>query len=419
MSTTPTPTSKPSPETSAKAAELIAQAKTALVLDHCFFSCLLLQMPTVEDNSIPSCTTNGVIIKYNPSFIETLTPAQVQGLLVHEIMHPAFGHLWRLPRDKDGNEAGDYAINAFIDNYNRSGTSRKLELPPNALLDHKYDESSVEQILTEIRQQKQKQQPPPSGGGGGNGKSKSDGSDQGDGGGTGWGDFEDPTASGDGENDMDEQDMQKEWERRVVQAATADKMQRGTLPGCIQALIDSIVDHKVPWQQLLERFIDQTSATDYSWRKPDRRFLPDDIIIPDLHDETLGEIVIAIDTSGSIYGVPQVLSSFEAEINALILRCKPEKVTIIHCDADIQHVEYLGSGETFNLKPKGGGGTRFEPVGEYILKHNINPRVCIYLTDLYGSFPSTPWPFPTIWAVYQNETGEAPFGETIHIPKEG
>jgi predicted metal-dependent peptidase len=194
---------------------------------------------------------------------------------------------------------------------------------------------------------------------------------------------------------------------------------QGKVPNCIEALISDLVDAKVPWQSILNRFIEETSHNDYSWGTPDRRFLPDDIILPDLHDQTLGEIVVAVDTSGSIYGVPAVVGSFQNEINSLITRCKPTKLHVVQCDSRITDTKEYTDGQPIELTLRGGGGTDFRPVGEYINQHGINPRVCIYLTDLMGAFPEVPWQFPTIWCVYNNDGQSAPFGDTVHIPKEG
>lgn len=387
------------------ASEKVARARTQIVLDHPFFASLLLSMPCIEDTSIPTACTNGVVIKYNPTFVVSLTQSQVAGLLVHEILHPALGHLHRLPRNMQGNIAGDFAINNFLDDYNNSAGINRLDLPEGGCIDHKYDGMSAEQILAALSHSPEQPE-----GVGGEGDDESKGNqrtrEQG-----GWGEFENQAGSPDGKTSG--QDMGAEWERRVVQAATAAKMQ-GTVPTCIEQLVDKLVNPKVPWQQLLERFIEQTSFTDYSWDRPDRRFLPDDIVIPDLHDETLGEIVVAIDTSGSIYGCPEMLAAFVTEVNSLTARCNPSKLTLLHCDAAIQKVDEFFPGQLITVIPKGGGGTDFRPVGEYIAQHNINPRVVVYLTDLYGEFPTHEWPFPTIWCVYGN-TDSAPFGDTVHI----
>lgn len=422
------------------ASDKVASATTTIVLDHPFFASLLLGMKRIEDPSVPTACTNGVVIRYNPDFIDSLTESQVAGLLVHEVLHPALGHLHRLPRNQEGNVAGDYAINNFMDNYNKGSRMGKLELPDGGCIDHSFDDMSAEQILAELRR---RQPPPPpepdtptppeSGSDPGN----SSGTPSNDGGGKpdpnskgtgkpdpdaprtkeqgGWGEFEEQAA---GDNGESPEEMNSEWERRVIQAATAAKMQ-GRVPDCVEALVSNLVDAKIPWQHVLNRFVEETSYNDYSWNNPDRRFLPDDIILPDLHDETLGEIVVAVDTSGSIYGVPQVVGSFQNEINSLVERCRPSKLHVIQCDARITDAQEYTDGKPIELNLKGGGGTDFRPIGEYIAKHNINPRVCIYLTDLEGAFPEVPWSFPTIWCVYNNERLTAPFGDTIHIPNEG
>jgi predicted metal-dependent peptidase len=421
------------------ASDKVAAATTSIVLDHPFFASLLLGMKRVEDSSQPTACTNGVVIRYNPDFIDSLTESQVAGLLVHEVLHPALGHLHRLPRNKEGNIAGDYAINNFLDNYNQTVRIGKLELPDGGCINHDYDDLSCEQILAKLREQPptnpepnpqpqppeeepsqsegdQPSQPEDDEGNGQPSNSKPKPSDQPrtkqEG---GWGEFEDQAAGPDGESP---EEMNSEWERRVIQAATAAKMQ-GNVPDCIEALIRDLVDAKVPWHQILTRFVEETSHNDYSWNRPDRRFLGDDVILPDLQDETLGEIVVAVDTSGSIYGVPAVVGSFQNEINSLIARCKPSKLHVIQCDSRITDAKEYEDGQPIELTLRGGGGTRFEPVGEYINQHGINPRVCIYLTDLEGSFPEVPWQFPTIWCVYNNERLTAPFGDTVHIPKEG
>ena len=412
---------------------MVDRAVTTIVLDHPFFASLLLQMRRIEDPSVATACTNGVCIRYNPEFIEGLTPDQVAGLLAHEVMHPALGHLHRLPPNAEGNIAGDFAINNLLDSYNSElraqefrsmgKVKRPLELPEGGLIDHSLDDYSAEQILTMLRA-------------GELGikivriKVRSD--EQG-----AWGEFEEQADEpGDAEDDESGEDgdgkagpikksgkpggkskvqMAAEWERRLVQAAIGTKMQGGDLPGCIRKLVDRFVNPRVPWQRLLERFVENTADTDYSWHRPDRRFLDDDIVIPEIHDTTLGEIVVAVDTSGSIFADKEALASFESELNSIIGQCRPRNVIVLYCDTQIAGRDDFGLGERVRLNAKGGGGTDFRPVGDYIKEFNIQPRVCIYLTDLYGTFPEGPWDFPVIWCVYGNNKGHAPFGDTVHM----
>ena len=412
---------------------MVDRAVTTIVLDHPFFASLLLQMRRIEDPSVATACTNGVCIRYNPEFIEGLTPDQVAGLLAHEVMHPALGHLHRLPPNAEGNIAGDFAINNLLDSYNSElraqefrsmgKVKRPLELPEGGLIDHSLDDYSAEQILTMLRA-------------GELGikivriKVRSD--EQG-----AWGEFEEQADEpGDAEDDESGEDgdgkagpikksgkpggkskvqMAAEWERRLVQAAIGTKMQGGNLPGCIRKLVDHFVNPRVPWQRLLERFVENTADTDYSWHRPDRRFLDDGIVIPEIHDTTLGEIVVAVDTSGSIFADKEALASFESELNSIIGQCRPRNVIVLYCDTQIAGRDDFGLGERVRLNAKGGGGTDFRPVGDYIKEFNIQPRVCIYLTDLYGTFPEGPWDFPVIWCVYGNNKGHAPFGDTVHM----
>ena len=88
---------------------------------------------------------------------------------------------------------------------------------------------------------------------------------------------------------------------------------------------------------------------------------------------------------------------------------------VLYCDAAITGSDEYGPSDTVKLTPRGGGGTDFRPVGDWIRQHNITPRVLIYLTDLYGDFPAAEWPFPTIWCTYGNPDVRAPFGETVAI----
>jgi len=73
------------------AAERIRKARTALLLDHPFFGSLLFRLKGEECRSIPTMATNGVVLRYNPVFVDTLNAATLAGVLAHEVMHPAGG----------------------------------------------------------------------------------------------------------------------------------------------------------------------------------------------------------------------------------------------------------------------------------------------------------------------------------------
>ena len=92
------------------AAERIRKARTALLLDHPFFGSLLFRLKSEEDRAIPTMATDGVVLRYNPEFVDTLNSATLAGVLAHEVMHPALQHhIRRSKRDpRRWNEACDY-----------------------------------------------------------------------------------------------------------------------------------------------------------------------------------------------------------------------------------------------------------------------------------------------------------------------
>jgi len=106
-----------SPHLAAEACEArFKKARTSLLLDHPFFGTLLFRLAAKPQSSIKTMATDGVSLYYNSDFVETLTAAELQGTLAHEVMHPALQHHTRRgDRDqKRWNMACDDAINPLL-----------------------------------------------------------------------------------------------------------------------------------------------------------------------------------------------------------------------------------------------------------------------------------------------------------------
>ena len=123
----------------------------------------------------------------------------------------------------------------------------------------------------------------------------------------------------------------------------------------------------------------------------------------------VGEIVIAVDCSGSISG--RQLRLFEAEARSILEGQRPERVYVLYFDAVVQKVEIYEAGQPISLNPVGGGGTEFAPCFEWVEERGIMPQTMVFLTDLYGSFPSSAPSYPVLWASTRRR--QAPFGEVI------
>ena len=122
------------------------------VLDHPFFAALALKMRVKQDYQVPTFCVDGVHMRYNPDFCATLDDTEVLTVLAHEVLHLAFGHLWRKGnRDmRKWNKACDYVINNYLMKYNddevAAGRAAPFKLPEGGLLDPKYDGMAEEEI---------------------------------------------------------------------------------------------------------------------------------------------------------------------------------------------------------------------------------------------------------------------------------
>ncbi len=94
----------------------LSRARTQLLLNQPFFGTLCLRLKLVATPGFPTMATNGRLLVYNPAFVEKLTPAELEGVLAHEVMHCALAHHRRCgERDAQvWNQAADYAINPIL-----------------------------------------------------------------------------------------------------------------------------------------------------------------------------------------------------------------------------------------------------------------------------------------------------------------
>ncbi len=121
--------------------------------------------------------------------------------------------------------------------------------------------------------------------------------------------------------------------------------------------------------------------------------------------------MITVDTSGSIGRLE--LEQFAGEISAICEEAQPEAIHVVYCDAAVQSAQEFGPSDPIRLEPRGGGGTDFRPVFEWVAENDITPARLIYLTDLCCDSYSEVPQYPVLWVTDSRRA--APFGETIRI----
>ena len=348
----------------------ISKAKSLLILDHPFFGTAVSKRPFIYTDTVPTAAMSATGQMYlNPEFVEPLSVRNTMFLLAHEALHYMLSHgLRRKHRDPQAwNVAADKVINdtlidARVGDFIDGGVT--FDGARNNAAEELYDDNDA-----------------------GGGWPGGIGNDVGD-----------PVDADTGKPLDDAQIHQLEAQAKIdtIQSAKAAKAV-GKLPGSIERMVDELVNVSTPWHQILERFMQSKVKNDYSWRRPNRRFISKGMYIPGLdHTPSMGTVVIAVDTSCSIGD--DELAMFSGHINRILETCTPEKVVVIYCDAEVNHVdEYTNEDLPVKLTGYGGRGTAFEPVFDYVDANDIDPEVVIYLTDGYGDQHEFTSAHETIW----------------------
>jgi predicted metal-dependent peptidase len=177
----------------------------------------------------------------------------------------------------------------------------------------------------------------------------------------------------------------------------------------MQRLVDEVLQPKVNWADVMWRFMQKARNDSRTFARPNRRFISQGIYLPSVSGETMGEMLWAVDCSGSI--TPQQISQAAAEVTKVFEHFRPTKLHVVYFDSEVAHAEVYEPGDVLDIKPHGGGGTAFSPVFRYAEEHGIEPVACIFLTDLYCSDFGPEPDYPVLWV--SDGAEKAPFGEVI------
>lgn len=365
----------------AKLKTKLAKAKTALVLENPFIGTIALNMPFVFDESIPTASTNGKRIRFNPEFVNELTDEEVKFLVAHECLHPMLEHNYRRGQrqPRRWNMAADYVINKLLID-DSIGRMPKIGLHNPAL--YQAGGGTSEGIYNILPEQDES--------GGTDGLLDN---------------------CEDGEGSPAEIEQQKaEWKVHVAQAAQAAKMM-GKMSGNMQRLVDEVLTPVVDWRDVLQRFLVKARTDQRSFARANRRFIQQGIYLPTVSGEAMGEICFAVDCSGSID--QHTVNQFAAEIAKVKDDLVPTRIHVLYFDSEVSHAESYEPDDALDIKPHGGGGTDFAPVFAKITELAIEPVAIVFLTDLCCNSFGTQPDAPVLWVT--THSGTAPFGEIVEM----
>jgi predicted metal-dependent peptidase len=139
--------------------------------------------------------------------------------------------------------------------------------------------------------------------------------------------------------------------------------------------------------------------------------------MPTVENEKVGEIIVPIDTSGSIGD--RELAEFAGELASICESVNPDSVRILWWDTMV-HAEQVFTDNYSNLatmlKPVGGGGTNVSSVAEYITDKKLTADCVIVFTDGYVE-GDVKWDIstPTLWMITANRWFNPPTGKTVRF----
>lgn len=406
---------------------IISKLKVKLQIKDPYLGAIAYQVNYEYDETLDAkAATDGTTIYLGEGFFDPILSTEDRvGILAHECMHIGLCHSIRkkaLNADQSlWNTAADYAINYVL-------TQANIKLPAGHLVcPRQFEGMSSEEIYKAIAPPPQ-HNPPMSACGNGNGNgNNSNHNNQGN------------SKQGNQPNNNNnssippevQKDMQNQFANDVRPASDANSKEalsnaikaRINCTGSkvysemsqeIERVISELVKPSLPWDKILRNYVNDKFPDDYSWKRPNRRFM-EVAYLPSICDgEALKSLSVYIDVSGSVSD--ELLNKFLSEVKYLYESLEIDKLRIVLWSTDIDGIiEMTGSWRNPPEFPSG-GGTYITPVLEDITKDKAT--VSVIITDGYFRMDEDTLnkiKTPLVWCIYDNNSFETPKGKVIEI----
>jgi len=362
----------------------VARTTKSLIFTEPFYGLFLIGINKQYTDTVPTAGVSkhgiGIQLSINPDFYINLSEDHRFGLIKHELLHIAFGHL--ILRDlysdhKLFNIAADLEINQYI---------LESKLPTGGLLLSSFPELNLPtkagtKKYYELLEQAQQSGSCPALD---NLMQNMDGNSQ------------YCHSTWDELNDMPEADkklMQKQIEHQLKDTAEQTEKRCGSIPGELAELIHRLTHIEPPkfdWKSYLKRFVGNSSIvyTKKLRRKYNKRYAAN----PGLKIKFKNHILVGVDTSGSVNN--EELKEFFNELAHMVKT--GHKITVAQCDTSLRTVEEFNPKKDWEIH--GRGGTSFQPVIDHFNKKKGAYTALVYLTD-GEAYPPEDCPKNTLWCL--------------------
>lgn len=355
----------------------VLKTKMLIKPELAFYTSVMLQLDVHLSDEVDTAATNGKSIKFNETFMDSLSEPEQLFVMVHELLHCSYLHMFRgeLLDKRKYNVAADYHINYFLVN------TLGLTMPKQGLYDKQYAGLSTEEIYDLLPDDDTEPD---------------------------YDDLED----GEGDPDESRETIEKEVQGIIQQASVEAQIQgqAGNIPADILRRIDEEINPLLPWQTLLARYAQERSNDDYSWQRRNL-YLPNHYL-PSLYSETVGSIATYVDCSGSVS--EEELAQYCAEIRQIMSELNPVQTTIVSFSHHITNIQVIEGDEDTAIEVRGNGGTCCREVVNKIKASD--DVISIIFTD--GEMDLTPAQElqgkEILWIIVNNPNFKCDIGSVIH-----
>ncbi|MFM7065843.1 MAG: DUF2201 family putative metallopeptidase [Gammaproteobacteria bacterium] len=389
-----------------EAAKNLQRARIRLALSKPFLASALLRLPLVAVPDSPWCetaATDGYHLFYNPAWTGRLDTFSLRGLLAHEVLHAVFGHAERRQeRDpRRWNIACDHVINLLL-------IDQGFRLPDPGLADAAFRGMNAEQVYDRLPTHKRSASRqrlvsfdeeiglvPMAGQ-----------------------DLVDPDHPGVRPlRTGDAPDRERLREIRAELVADGGAKLAGEGAGQWQVEIGALTRSRNDWRALLRAWLTDRLKSDWSMVPFSKKHLHRGLYLPSLGVEAPGDVVFALDTSGSMK--EETLACLIGELRSF-REAFPCRITLLQADTVVREERRFEAMDGLDVPPrlpiKGRGGTDFRPVFDWV-RANVPEAVVLYATDGVGAFPAKPPHNPVLWLLTRGHLSpeRIPFGAVTAI----
>lgn len=407
---------KTDPKIDREVREQLITARVGLLLKASFFGNLATRLKLVNaDEWCSTAATDGRNFYYNSRFIKMLRPKEIEFLFGHEVLHCVYDHFGRRG-DRDPqlfNIANDYCVNADLIKHR---VGEKITSVP-CLHDPKYDGMSSEEIYDLLYEKAEKIDI-------GklldqmidehlDGEGDPDGDD-------GEGGNKDGEGKGRPKLTAEERQQIKDEIKEAMLAAAATVDGAGNLPAGVKRLIQELTEPQMNWRELLRMQLESTIKSDYTWMRASRKGWHMDAVMPGMKVDPMIDIAVALDASGSIS--EKMLKDFLGEIQGIMDSFPAYKIHVFTFDTEAYNPAQYDSDNLDDIcdyEVKGGGGTDFDAIYNYLKAEEIEPKRLVVFTDGYpfGSWGDENYA-DTVWILHGTTTIVPPWGQFAYYDEE-